>query len=125
MLLSENRIIFTRKPYFCEPPLAGDHRCQDNQFQCKNKQCIPVSWHCDGMKDCSDGSDEEAESCAQKTCLPGQFQCNNGRCIPPSYVCDVQDDCGDHSDEPLEECSESRQGVRVRRIWEKINFKCF
>lgn len=84
---------------------AGDHRCQDNQFQCKNKMCIPVSSHCDGVEDCSDGSDEDDEICSQKTCAPGQFQCANKRCIPMSYVCDVQNDCGDGSDEPFETCS--------------------
>lgn len=84
---------------------AGDHRCQENQFQCRNKKCIPVSWHCDGVSDCSDGSDEDAETCSQKTCRPGDFQCANGRCLPSSYVCDYQDDCGDGSDEPHEICS--------------------
>lgn len=88
---------------------VGDHRCQENQFQCKNKKCIPVSWHCDGVNDCSDGSDEDPATCSQKTCAPGQFQCANGRCLPSSYVCDAQDDCGDGSDEPLETCSKLRR----------------
>lgn len=87
------------------PLLIGDHRCADNQFQCKNKRCIPVSWHCDGVTDCLDGSDEDADSCSQKTCRPGEFKCANGRCVPSSYVCDAQDDCGDGSDEPYEICS--------------------
>uniref|UniRef100_A0A3B5KQP4 Uncharacterized protein n=1 Tax=Xiphophorus couchianus TaxID=32473 RepID=A0A3B5KQP4_9TELE len=90
--------------------LVGDHRCEVNQFQCKNKKCIPVSWHCDGFTDCSDGSDEDAETCAQKTCRPGEFKCANGRCLPSSYVCDAQDDCGDGSDEPFETCSKYQNG---------------
>lgn len=92
---------------------AGDHRCPDNQFQCKNKKCIPVSWHCDGVSDCSDGSDEDADMCSQRTCRPGQFQCANGRCLPANYVCDAQDDCGDGSDEPFETCSGSRADVNT------------
>lgn len=88
---------------------VGDHRCEENQFQCKNKKCIPVAWQCDGVNDCSDGGDEDPETCAQKTCAPGQFQCDNGRCVPLSYVCDVQDDCGDKSDEPVDTCSKLRQ----------------
>ncbi|TRY92935.1 hypothetical protein DNTS_033821 [Danionella cerebrum] len=82
------------------PSAVGDHRCTENEFQCKNKRCIPISWHCDGVPDCADGSDEEADSCAEKTCKPGQFQCKTGLCIPQSYVCDAENDCGDNSDEP-------------------------
>lgn len=103
---SQTALVLVRfgfRSMFCV--LAGDHRCDVNQFQCKNKQCIPVSWHCDGLKDCSDGSDEDAETCAQKTCRPGQFHCATGLCIPSSYVCDAQNDCGDNSDEPHETCS--------------------
>lgn len=66
-----------------------------------------MSSHCDGIPDCSDGSDEDTAICTQRTCPPGQFQCNNGRCLPMSYVCDAKDDCGDKSDEPFETCSKA------------------
>lgn len=33
-------------------------RCLISEFECRNKECIPKSFHCDSQSDCSDGSDE-------------------------------------------------------------------
>ena len=35
-----------------------DNACPMNQFRCENFSCIPISWACDGQRDCNDGSDE-------------------------------------------------------------------
>lgn len=39
--------------------LAATDECEDGQFQCSNKRCIPTIWRCDDDDDCSDNSDEE------------------------------------------------------------------
>ena len=34
-------------------------QCGDSEFLCADmKQCVPALWKCDGITDCSDGSDE-------------------------------------------------------------------
>ncbi|KAI5103736.1 basement membrane-specific heparan sulfate proteoglycan core protein isoform X13 [Silurus meridionalis] len=38
---------------------GSETECEDGQFQCKNKKCIPTIWRCDDDDDCSDNSDEE------------------------------------------------------------------
>ena len=36
-----------------------DQKCKDDEFTCKNGQCIPSEWRCDKVKDCQDESDEK------------------------------------------------------------------
>ena len=43
---------------FTHPHSATSQRCQPNQFECKNGQCVDVNKKCDQQIDCSDGSDE-------------------------------------------------------------------
>ena len=37
---------------------------EDFHFFCKNNECIPKPWSCDGTPDCSDDSDEQ--NCSNK-----------------------------------------------------------
>ncbi|XP_036940807.1 low-density lipoprotein receptor-related protein 8-like isoform X4 [Acanthopagrus latus] len=77
--------------------------CEDGQFQCNNKRCIPTIWRCDDDDDCSDNSDEE--NCPRKTCAPAEFACLNGQCVPGRWRCDGEPECPDGSDEAEETCS--------------------
>ncbi|XP_019734684.1 low-density lipoprotein receptor-related protein 8-like [Hippocampus comes] len=77
--------------------------CEDGQFQCDNKRCIPTLWRCDDDDDCSDNSDEE--NCPRKTCAPAEFACLNGQCVPGRWRCDGEPECPDGSDEAEETCS--------------------
>lgn len=39
--------------------------CVEVDFVCRNGQCVPTRWHCDGEPDCEDGSDESVEICRE------------------------------------------------------------
>lgn len=62
---------------------TNPHVCKQNQYQCVNGDCIPISWVCDGSKDCNSGEDEN--DCAHiHHCSPvDEFVCRmDGSCIP-------------------------------------------
>lgn len=37
---------------------ATQRSCPEHKFVCTTGQCVPAAWHCDGVADCPDGSDE-------------------------------------------------------------------
>ena len=37
--------------------------CKKDSFVCSDGKCIPAIWKCDGVKDCSAGSDEDTQLC--------------------------------------------------------------
>lgn len=49
-----------------------NYTCREDQFQCKNGQCIPDSMKCNGERECSDGSDEDL--CPSKTTNSVRFK---------------------------------------------------
>ncbi|XP_037314639.2 low-density lipoprotein receptor-related protein 8-like isoform X3 [Pungitius pungitius] len=77
--------------------------CEDGQFQCNNKRCIPTIWRCDDDDDCSDNSDEE--NCRKQTCPPEKFDCggSTNKCVSLSWRCDGEKDCENGADE--EDCA--------------------
>ncbi|XP_045114753.1 sortilin-related receptor-like isoform X2 [Portunus trituberculatus] len=86
-------------------------QCQKSEWRCKSGQCIPLYYRCDGLANCSDGSDEtplcmsgcgpdKFRCAADNTCLPlwrrcdGVFHCTNGAdeqcqdsCSPNEFLC--------------------------------------
>ncbi|CAF1312799.1 unnamed protein product [Rotaria sordida] len=46
--------------YGYDETLCKEWKCPSDYFQCQTGQCIPLKWLCNGIWDCSDGSDEEA-----------------------------------------------------------------
>ncbi|CAH1252758.1 TMPRSS9 [Branchiostoma lanceolatum] len=83
--------------------ISRDDTCGSDYFVCEI--CIPMTWVCDGVLDCNDGSDEAKCSYA----CSNEFQCGNGLCKPTSWVCDGEDDCGDNTDETNCTCSSEFQ----------------
>lgn len=74
--------------------------CTNVTFKCQNDgKCIQDRYVCDGIRHCSDNSDEF--KCRKNECDPRQFfSCeSDGECISIHWRCDGQGDCVDHSDE--------------------------
>lgn len=44
--------------------------CDDREFMCQNRQCIPKHFMCDHDRDCADGSDESPE-CGEPGAVAG------------------------------------------------------
>jgi len=87
---------------------------------------------CDGVPDCSDGSDErhcdtEDEDVTAKTpatfCRGDEFKCRDSTCIPLKFLCDGSRDCMDGSDESLSVCNGTVTcGTKERQCG--VNGKC-
>ncbi|XP_070509913.1 basement membrane-specific heparan sulfate proteoglycan core protein-like isoform X1 [Chironomus tepperi] len=71
--------------------------CGASQATCMNGDCIARNKICDGVFDCTDGSDENG--CRSGRCEPNEFQCSNRKCVLKTWRCDGENDCGDNSDE--------------------------
>ncbi|CAF2077019.1 unnamed protein product [Rotaria magnacalcarata] len=109
-----------------ETTICETTNCTTNQFTCESDgQCIPLSWKCDKVEDCSDGTDELSSHC-QYECFDDKnsFQCSNGQCTNATYRCDGLPDCRDGSDEvncsyviPCKEYECPRSKLCIPKAW--------
>uniref|UniRef100_A0A670JGF2 MAM and LDL receptor class A domain containing 1 n=1 Tax=Podarcis muralis TaxID=64176 RepID=A0A670JGF2_PODMU len=96
------------------PIVPQPQTCGSERFTCSYvKQCVPLSAKCNGLEDCTDGTDEMACPTEQPTtgsprhCKEAEFQCANQSCIPSLLRCDGVADCRFNEDEancPIKDC---------------------
>ncbi|KAM9793487.1 uncharacterized protein ACBT44_017953 isoform 4-T4 [Syngnathus typhle] len=83
-------------PARTQPPIKPS--CTSPSFLCPDSTCIPPTHICDGVKDCSDGSDEK--TCLKRCKNKSDFLCKDRRsCVLKKLVCDGRAHCHDSSDE--------------------------
>ncbi|KAK7483299.1 hypothetical protein BaRGS_00025466, partial [Batillaria attramentaria] len=82
-------------------------------FPCKNGASVHYSLVCDGVDDCTDGSDGTMCRNARYSFISGRmFLCEHFQLVPPSFRCDGVPDCFDGSDEKV--CLSCRKSVKKR-----------
>ncbi len=75
------------------------NECEDDEYRCMNRMCIPDEYFLDGEYDCMDLTDEKQLfndinctfqqvnlECDDRVCLPNQWSCGDGQCIRSRFI---------------------------------------
>ncbi len=123
LLLAFSYFVFPKLCHMCKGQEDGQWKCPDG------RRIIRKIYVCDGRFHCTDGSDEDDETCLRWNCSEGYWKCRSNECILEEYVCDgIQfssaaryPGCRDLSDEADEMCStwQCREGY-----WKCDSYQC-
>ncbi|XP_072029321.1 uncharacterized protein [Amphiura filiformis] len=91
--------------------------CSPGDFMCTNEiQCVKSYLVCDGIRHCSDFSDEH-DGCIYGACGKDQFMCTSGGdmgiCISKNFVCDKIIQCYMAEDENDCECKKNEYKCKI------------
>ncbi|KAJ7384232.1 hypothetical protein OS493_022862 [Desmophyllum pertusum] len=119
------------KPENCPKTTRRPITCSSSNYQCTDGTCVPLRYQCDGVRQCSDGSDEVGCGGGTPSTCP-DFLCDSKTlCLPLSRrICWLQDflpGCfsalctrvrqlasGGHTTRQLLQCSLSAAMLRIR-----------
>lgn len=94
-----------------------------NSFQCSNGQRIDATNVCNGIINCSDGSDETSVQCIGINCPSYSFRCVYGACVSRTAECNGTYECADNSDERSPKCP-AKSSSQLSGSCEQQQFQC-
>lgn len=92
-------------------------------FQCSNGQHIDAANVCNGILNCSDGSDETTSQCIGINCPSNSFRCNYGACVSRTAECNGTSECADNSDEGSPKCP-AKSKLQLSGSCHQHQFQC-